>query len=397
MRKLLGLLFFGMLGFAQNPSGYWDNIRTTNETISLKAGEKKYIKTSDFPEGTTEIVFRITVLDDNQKLSSSLVSLLKAIPDPSGISQGTAGAIFLASTITGSDKCKYAIFTNENDAKYYLVKGETKNACVLQETPVSKDAKVFDPKNSCLSTGNKALWIGFESDNWVMNQKILLEIVPWIDYKASNGWNSETKKEILSLVENQLFIKHLDNKDLFLGNFINTFSKKYRYSEYQKLLKVEKLTAIEQSVKESLKTSGQMSSYLNYIREDAKMLHLHKRTDDAIAKMQNEIIDTKLATDKDYGFLGNLFLSSKQFLKAEENLKKAIDLNPNEVGYRLKLAHVFLFTGRVSEAKEIHKKYQKNSLSNLQTWKQQTEFDFKQFEENGFDTSDFKKILRILD
>jgi tetratricopeptide (TPR) repeat protein len=397
MRILLGLLFVGMMGFAQNPSGYWDNIRTTNETISLKAGEKKYIKSADFPEGTTEVVFRITVLDDNQKLSSSLVSLLKAIPDPSGISQGTAGAIFLASTITGSDKCKYAIFTNENDAKYYLVKGETKNACLLQETPVSKDTKVFNPKNGCLSTGNNALWIGFESDNWVMNEKILLEIVPWIDNNASSGWNNETKKEILSLVENKAFVKRLDNKDLFLGNFINTFSKKYKYSEYQKLLKIEKLTTIEQSVQESLRTSGQMSSFLSFIREEARMLHFNKRTDDAIAKMQNEIISRNLATDKDYGFLGNLYLSSKQFLKAEESIKKAIELQPNELTYQLKLAHVYLFTDRVPEAKEIHKKYQKNNLGYLQTWKQQTELDFKQFEENGFDATNFKKILRVLD
>ena len=50
---------------AQSKDGYWDNIRTTNETIILKAGEKKVIKTADFPEGTTEIVYRITLLDDN--------------------------------------------------------------------------------------------------------------------------------------------------------------------------------------------------------------------------------------------------------------------------------------------------------------------------------------------
>ena len=78
MRTLFGLLLVGMMSFAQNPSGYWDNIRTTNETITLKAGEKKYIKSVDFPEGTTELVLRISILDDNQKLTSSLVSLLKA-------------------------------------------------------------------------------------------------------------------------------------------------------------------------------------------------------------------------------------------------------------------------------------------------------------------------------
>jgi hypothetical protein len=37
--------------------------------------------------GTTELIFRITLLDDNQQMAGSLVSLLKAIPDPTGISQ----------------------------------------------------------------------------------------------------------------------------------------------------------------------------------------------------------------------------------------------------------------------------------------------------------------------
>ena len=397
MRKLLSLLFVGMMGFAQNPSGYWDNVRTTNETISLKAGEKKYIKSADFPEGTTEIVFRIMLLDDNQKLSSSLVSLLKAIPDPSGISQGTAGALFLASSISGSDKCKYAIFTNENDAKNFVYKKTNNNACVNQETPINKDAKVLSQTSSCLKSETKNLWIAFESDNWIMSEKIVLEIVPWVDYASNSGWTNEAKSKLIAEVQSQAFVKNLENKELFLGNFITTFTKKYRYSDYQKLLKVEKLTAIDSIVKESLKTSGQMFSYLEYIREDAKMLNSTKKPDEAIAKMQNEIISRNLATDKDYGFLGNLYLATKQFLKAEEYLKKAIELNPTELSYQLKLAHVFMLTDRISEAKDIHKKYQLNSLGNLKTWKEQTELDFKQFEENGFDSSNFKKIKRVLD
>ena len=81
---ILSLLTIANL-FSQTQDGYWDNIRTTNETITLKAGEKKSIKTANFPEGTTEVVYRITLLDDNQKLSSSLVSVLKAIPDPTEI------------------------------------------------------------------------------------------------------------------------------------------------------------------------------------------------------------------------------------------------------------------------------------------------------------------------
>jgi tetratricopeptide (TPR) repeat protein len=397
MRILFSFLLISVIGFAQNPSGYWDNIRTTNETIALKAGEKKFVKSADFPDGTTEIVMRISILDDNQKLTSSLVSLLKAIPDPSGISQGTAGAIFLASSFTGSDKCKYAVFTNENDAKNYVVKGDAKNACLLQETPVNKDAKILGQKNACISAGIKNLWIAFESDNWIMKENIVLEIVPWIDYKASNGWTNEAKKELLALVEKQPFVKKLDNKELFLGSFVNSFINKYRYSEFQKLLKVEKLNAVDSIVNESLKSSGQINSYLDYVREESRKLGLSNKTDEAIIKLQNEIISKNLAKDADYGLLGSFYLNTKQFIKAEENLRKAIALNPTELNFQLKLAHVYLFTDKVSEAKDIHRKYQLNSLGNLKTWKEQTQIDFKQFEEKGFDTGNFKKINRVLD
>lgn len=52
---------------AQNNEGYWDNVRTTNETIILEAGKRKAMQSADFPAGTTEVVFRISLLDDNQK------------------------------------------------------------------------------------------------------------------------------------------------------------------------------------------------------------------------------------------------------------------------------------------------------------------------------------------
>jgi hypothetical protein len=48
-------------------------------------------------------------LDDNQKIASSLVSLLKAIPIPRN-QPGSAGAVFLLSRISGDDKSKYAVF-----------------------------------------------------------------------------------------------------------------------------------------------------------------------------------------------------------------------------------------------------------------------------------------------
>jgi len=79
--------------FAQK-DGYWDKERATTKEILVSAGDRIVVKTEDLPVGTTEIVYRITLLDKNQQMANSLVSLLKSIPDPYGIGQGSAGAVF---------------------------------------------------------------------------------------------------------------------------------------------------------------------------------------------------------------------------------------------------------------------------------------------------------------
>lgn len=93
MKHYIFFLLFSTFSFAQQ-TGYWDNQRATTKEITLSAGKRTLIKSEDLPVGTTEFVYRITLLNDSQKLTSSLVSILKAIPDPTGVSQGAAGAVF---------------------------------------------------------------------------------------------------------------------------------------------------------------------------------------------------------------------------------------------------------------------------------------------------------------
>lgn len=390
-------LCFTTVLFAQSNDGYWDNVRTTNETIILEAGKRKAVQSADFPAGTTEAVFRISLLDDNQKISSSLVSLLKAIPDPSGISQGTAGAVFLLSTITGEDKCKFYVFTNETDALQFEKSGTTKNACFAQETPVNKAAKLLSEDSKCMLATPKKLWFAFESDNWVMKQKIVLEVVPWVDNTLKSGWSTQAKKELLKTIQQSDIALKIANKDLWFGTFLELFTKKYTYAEYQKLLAVEKAKAMETISEESLMKSGQLNGYMDSLRKEAQQLRFSNKTPEAILAIQKEIIDKKRATATDYGLLGSLYLSTKQFVKAEEAYLKAVGLDKTALHYQLQLAHVYLFTNQLSKAKDIHKKYQSNNLPDGKSWTEQTKADFQEFEKNGFDTSDFKKILRLLD
>ena len=398
MNTKLNVLFvlFSSLVLAQSKDGYWDNIRTTNETIVLGAGKKKMIKTADFPLGTTEVVYRISILDDNQKISSSLVSVLKAIPDPTGISQGSAGAVFLASTISGDDKCKYVVFTNEKDALEYEKSSVLKNACVVQNEPINKEAKLLSEKSKCLN-GNQNLWFVFESDNWIMKQKIVFEVVPWVDYKFKNGWTNSAKKELLLEVEKNDIFKSINQKDKLLGYFIETFTSKYNFNDYKEIIPAEKAKAFNDIIDESLKKSGLMNGYLDGIRAEAKRFLSAKEYEKGMSLIENEIIQKGRATDLDYGFQGDFYLMTKQYIKAEVAIKKAISMNATNVEHQLRLAHVYLFSDRVSDAKDIHKKYRSNNVSSSKSWVQATKEDFENFKKNDLPTDDFKKILRILE
>ena len=119
-KHFIFLLFFliSIPSFAQQ-DGYWDKERATSKKEVVSARKRIVVNIEDLPIGTTEVVFRITLLDENQQMANSLVSVLKAIPDPTGISQGSAGAVVLLSKISGEDKCKYAIFSNETFATAY--------------------------------------------------------------------------------------------------------------------------------------------------------------------------------------------------------------------------------------------------------------------------------------
>ncbi len=383
---------------AQSKDGYWDNIRTTNETISLRAGEKKVIKSADFPDGTTEIVYRITILDDNQKLSSSLVSVLKAIPDPTGISQGTAGAVFLVSTISGVDKCKYAIFSDAKEADSFLTTAKKDKACLVQETPINKEARLLKNKGSeCFTSKTHNLYFAFQSDNWVMKEKIILEVVPWVDNKASRGWDSDTKNEILFLSKTLKVYNSLTGKDTFSVAFLEKIAQKYSYKEFSNLLSIEKSIAIEAATEEALKKTGETKKYYSLFRDRANAAINKGNFEDAITIIQSELIAKNRAESIDYATLGKYFILSKQYDKAEKTLNDAIAKDATDIDLQLQLAHLYMFTDRISESKEIHKKYKTQNINAKTTWVQQTIKDFDLFKKCHLPEDNIKKILRVLE
>ena len=220
---------------------------------------------------------------------------------------------------------------------------------------------------------------------------------------AKTKTKKKTDKEILNdgtklnLAKKLPVVSKLTKKEAFYAAFIENSSKKYTYREFSQLLTIEKNNAIEKLTEESLKETGEVKAYYDIIREKSNAAFQKGNYEEAISIIFTEMFAKNRATYIDYRILGDYYLYSRQFTKAEEMYTKGIKLNPSEIHFQLNLAHVYLFTDRISEAKAIHKKYAHESLSNSKTWIAQTKSDFTTFEKHGLPTDDFKKILRVLE
>ena len=398
-RKLILVLLlstpFGFI-FAQQ-DGYWDKERATSKQVVVAARDRMVIKTDDLPVGTTELVFRITLLDQNQQLANSLVSVLKSIPDPTGISQGSAGAVFLLSKISGDDKCKYAIFSNEVLASEYKESGITTKACWSQNEAVSKDAKLLSlDKSSCLKLNTRNMWFGFESKNWIMNQKIILEVVPWIDSKLSRGWNLENRKLIINQCKSSDIAKKLLNSDEFCVCILDKLQKEYKFQEFQKLLAIEKSKAFKDYANACFGETGASSVIYSNLRNQASVLAKQGKYGDAIAKLLAIVADKK-AVVEDYNALGNAYLMTKQYGKAIKFLKEGEKLDNSELLIQLNLAHAYLFNKDFKSAKNLYKKYQSQNVTDSLSWTQKVKIDFGIFQKAGLPNSDFDRVLRLFE
>ena len=393
-------IFFILFCFSLSAqqSGYWDKARVTSKEINLSAGDRISIKSEDFPKGTTEIIYRITLLDDNQQLASSLVSLLKSVPDPSGISQGSAGAVFLMSKISGDDKCIYSLYSSEENAKKHKDSGKVEGSCFNQTIPLSKEAKLFSIENSkCLKANAQNIWFVFESQNWVMKQKIVLEIVPWVDTKLSKGWSQENKKSILDLCKTSDLAELMGNSDDFCVCILDQFTQKYTFAEYQKLLAVEKSKAYRDFGVKCLSNTTENQSILNSVRVNSLQYFQKKNYEKAIRLLQVGLIDKGSGKVMDYNALATYYIYSKQYGKAIKYLKEAEIMDSSELLVQLNLAHAYLLNDQFSESKALHKKYKNQNVSAKENWKNRTKADFDEMKKAGLPTDNFDRILKLIE
>lgn len=394
---VLPLLFTFLLNFAQSPQGYWDNQRATTKEINLSAGDKVIIKSEEFPVGTTEFAYRVTLLDENQKMVNDLASVLKAIPDPYFIGKGTGGAISLLSNISGSDKCTYAVFVNETIASDFIGSENTDKACLFQKKPVSKDAKVVSMKSTCLNEDTKHLWFAFKNQNWMMGEKIILEIVPWVDNLASRGWTKKNKELLVPQILKTDLSKSLvdPQKKKYAYKLIENISKDYRFQDFTSLNATEQKSVIDKFEEPSLLAIGLPTKYNDYLCVKAKEIASKGNYDEAIALLNDKVVTKSNAKSLHLNVLAELYIDSNQFIKALQTLQTAEKLDPSELKVKLNLAHVYMFMNEASKAKEIHKKYMNQNISAKQTWKNKAINDLDRFKKSELPQENIQKIWRL--
>ena len=382
--------------FAQN-EGYWDKERSTKREIVVSARERIVIKTEELPVGTTEVVYRITLLDQNQQMANSLVSVLKSIPDPTGITQGTAGAVFLLSKISGEDKCKYAIFSKETLATEYKKNGTTTKACYNQNIPISKDAKGLSADRSlCILPNANAMWFGFESKNWIMNQKIVLEVVPWVNKRLSSGWNLENRKMILNQCKTIDLAKKIISSDDFCVCVLNKLQKEYKFQEFQKLLSIEKSKVYNDLGVACLKEINTSDQVFSDLRKQISEFVKQGNYGQAIEKTGDIVIYGKVNTN-DFNTLGYSYIMTKQYTKAIKSLKEGENLDDSDLLIQMNLAHAYLLNDDFKLAKPIHNKYQSQNVNDTLSWTQKVKLDFEIFERAGLPSKDFKRVLKLFE
>jgi hypothetical protein len=238
--------------FAQNEEGYWDQERKTEKEIPLADHKKTYIKV-EIPTGTTQLVYRVSFLGQNEQLRSSLSSTIGSIPTASA--QGSSAVLSLLNILGGSNKGQYHIFTSKEDADYYLTSGNARNACYKNTNNIPSDKNVlYLNKSACLTESTEYLWFAFYNANFEDDQKVVLEVLPWIDKKASRGWSQKMKnflydylvKTIKQSSENIPSETIEKNVACILTNLTNdyTFNQFQSLAEYEKKNYFEKLESI---------------------------------------------------------------------------------------------------------------------------------------------------------
>ncbi len=387
---LLTSMTSGLL--AQNEDGYWDKERAVTKEINLSAGNRTW-RRINLPTGTTEIAYRITLLENDQSLTGTLSSALGAIP--SGYTQGASAALSLMSKVSGDDKCRYYIFKDQNGADYYINnEGDYKYSCYYNSSEITKDANVLSAGGSnCINGNVEYLYFAFKSTNVIQDERIILEVVPWVDKKASRGWSLEIKKAITqSCVENY---PSATKPEELCGCILDKLQENYKVQDLQNMTEIELNKIFNSYSNICSEETGENDNQLDILRQSA---YEASQKNDLATSISNylQIINSGKATVSDYNSLGWYYLLSKQYLKALKYLREGDKIDDTELLIKGNLAHAYLLSGDLDKAKELYIKYKGQNIDEKMSWEEMVKSDFQTFKSKGINSDNFEIITALL-
>lgn len=184
------------------------------------------------------------------------------------------------------------------------------------------------------------------------------------------------------------------NSDDFCVCILEKIMKQYRYTEFQKLLAVEKTKVYKDFGNACYKDADISKNVYNDLRNQVSGLIKQQKYNEAIPKL-NTIINDGKASALDYNSIGFCYILTKQYAKALKFLQEGEKLDNTELLIKLNLAHVYLVSDNYSDAKAIYKKYQNQNVTESISWKDKTKSDFALFEKAGLPSKDFEKVLKL--
>ena len=227
-----------------------------------------------------------------------------------------------------------------------------------------------------------------------MNQKIILEVVPWVNTKLGRGWNIENRKSILNQCRTSNLARKLPNSDDFCVCILDKMQKEYKCQEFNKLLAAEKAKVFKDFGSACFDETGASNKFYSDLRKQAVDLVSQGNYGDAIDKWFTIINDGKSSV-LDFVGIGNAYLMTKQYGKAIKFLKEGEKLDNSELLIQLNLAHAYLFNKDFKSAKNLYKKYQYQNVTDNLSWTQKVKLDFETFEKAGLPNGDFERVMRL--
>jgi tetratricopeptide (TPR) repeat protein len=315
---------------------------------------------------------------------------------PSAYAQGGAAALSLLDKFGGDNKGAFHIFLNREDAQNYVDGNGIENSCYDSESdiPGEKNYMIID-EGLCLSSNTTNLYFAFFNNNYVDDETVVLEVMPWIDNEASRGWTIDVKENFINNCKGLEQLAEFSNPEKFCQCILDNYQENYSLQDFQKLTSSEINKITEDYSNNCLSETGELENIYENERTEAKQLAKVGKYGDAILKLQ-DVITNGNPTVMDYNNIGWYYILTKQYLKAIKYLKEGEKIDETELLIKGNLAHALLLSGEIEQAKAIYLKYKNQNINENRSWIQMVTADFETFKTKDIISDQFDIILTML-